>query len=131
MNRARTTVPFFVTEEEIPRPSTTINRMSPLQEKMEEISLKKPGSLCIQTSFTTGPQGMDFDPSGDSPIVRSQNPLLQSPIPRSQNPTGDSPMNSNNASPRFLDSNGKFVRRASCLSTSTSASSNSRFSPYQ
>ena len=127
MNRARTAVPFalgFASDEKIERPSTTINRMSPMRDCVEEFSIKKKGNLCIQTSFTDDEGILDFDPL-DSPIVRSQNPLLQSPIPRSQNPLV-SPSNPN-VSP-FLDSTSNFVRRASCLSTSTSTSS--RFSPF-
>eukprot|EP00835_Amoeboradix_gromovi_P005055 NODE_441_length_8548_cov_0.413185.p4 type:complete len:148 gc:universal NODE_441_length_8548_cov_0.413185:8184-7741(-) len=121
MERPKTTVPYYAQEEIIQRPNTTIalSRMtSPLQDKVNQMAFNRKGPLSIQTSFN-----IDHEKAGelmDSPIVRSQNPLLQSPISRSQNPMLDTPVS---GGANFLDSNGKFLRRASCLSTSTSTSS--------
>ncbi len=128
MNRAQTTLPFLFTEERIQRPNTTIGRMSPLQDKLEELNFKRKKNLSIQTTFQDlSPNS--FDPT-DSPIVRSQNPLLQSPISRSKNPLLESPLTASTMSPHFLDSKGNFVRRKSCLSTATSSASSIRFSPF-
>eukprot|EP00834_Sanchytrium_tribonematis_P002846 NODE_96_length_20709_cov_1.429161.p15 type:complete len:156 gc:universal NODE_96_length_20709_cov_1.429161:10165-9698(-) len=130
-NRSRSTVPLFMindfANDTIQRPNTTIGRLSPIQEKMEKMAMKKK-ALVIQTSFSeTDPVISIESDLSDSPIVRSQNPLLQSPISRSQNPLL-SPMTSSPQSSVY-ETNGRFIRRASCLSTSTSTSS--RFSQFQ